>query len=396
MTANTERLKEFMNRRKLDAIIATSPVNVTYLGGFWSMSQWTRRGPQVFVLFTRDAPDDMSLIVESGALDLVADQGVSIDDIRPFGKFAMNVDPQARLDPVDARQDDLFTRHRYGSAIEALSAAVEERGLAGAAIGLDENGILPQLASELRARFDHASFSDAADLLARVRSVKTESEIGILREAAHIAERSIEAALALAAEGITEREMRKAFNGCVVAHDALPAVCCVGFGNRSAYINAQPSDRALERGNVIRFDVGARYRHYRSDISRIAFFGDPPGKLAAYHKAVRAGVMRGHEIIRPGLKVSELFAEVVATVQREGIPHFDRSHVGHGIGLDAYDPPSLSPQSTDVLEENMVLCIETPYYELGFAGVQVEDMVRVTRDGAESLMSTDSELRVIA
>jgi len=82
-------------------------------------------------------------------------------------------------------------------------------------------------------------------------------------------------------------------------------------------------------------------------------------------------------------------------VRREGIPHYNRNHVGHGIGLDGYDVPNLTPSSTEVLEEGMVLCVETPYYELGFAGLQVEDMVRVTRDGVESLMSTAPDLRVV-
>jgi Xaa-Pro aminopeptidase len=93
--------------------------------------------------------------------------------------------------------------------------------------------------------------------------------------------------------------------------------------------------------------------------------------------------------------VSDLFKEIVATVRREGIPHFKRSHVGHGIGVDGYDPPSIAERSKDVLEENMVVCIETPYYELGFAGLQVEDMVRVTKDGAESLMTSPTSLRIV-
>jgi Xaa-Pro aminopeptidase len=86
---------------------------------------------------------------------------------------------------------------------------------------------------------------------------------------------------------------------------------------------------------------------------------------------------------------------VVETVRREGIPHFKRSHVGHGIGVDGYDPPNIADSSKDVLEENMVICVETPYYELGFAGLQVEDMVRVTKDGAESLMSLNTALRIV-
>jgi Xaa-Pro aminopeptidase len=69
--------------------------------------------------------------------------------------------------------------------------------------------------------------------------------------------------------------------------------------------------------------------------------------------------------------------------------------VGHGIGLDGYDAPNLTASSAEVLEEGMVLSVETPYYELGFGGLQVEDMVVVTRTGLESLMTTDNDLRIV-
>jgi Xaa-Pro aminopeptidase len=395
MTPNIPRLAARLAAARLDAVIGSSPENVTYLAGFWSMSQWARRGPQVFVLFEAGADRPSTLVAEAGALDLVADQDVRVPDIRAVGNFVMTVEPGATLDPVDARQAELFAAPRHGSTLGALIEAIEDRGLAAARLGLDEMGVRPADMAQLKERFPKAEFVEAAGLLADVRAVKTEAEVEILRHAARAAEAGIDAALAIAAEGVTEIEMRRAFNGALVAHDALPAVCCVGFGTRSAMINAQPSDRALRRGEIIRFDVGARYRHYRSDISRIGFYGDPPERLRRMHEAVRLGVVRGHEIMRPGLPVRELYEEVVAAVRQAGLEDFGRSHVGHGIGLDAYDPPSIAPSSDVVLEQNMVLCLETPYYRLGYAGVQVEDMVRITADGVESLMSDDGRLRIV-
>lgn len=82
-------------------------------------------------------------------------------------------------------------------------------------------------------------------------------------------------------------------------------------------------------------------------------------------------------------------------VQREGIPHYRRDHVGHGIGLDGYDAPTLSPSSREVIEEGMVLCVETPYYEIGRWGLQVEDMLVVRAGGVERLMETDGEIIVV-
>jgi Xaa-Pro aminopeptidase len=394
MLANIPRLKELMSRDKLDAVIATCPENVTYLSGFWAMSQWVRRGPQAYVLLPNDSHQPC-IIANSGILDLVPDQNPWVTDIRRYGYFQIDVDQSAQLDAADQLQQKLFGSHAYKDSVDALVAAMKEMKLERATVGLDEMGITPQCLDQLKSALPDAKFVRCFALFERTRSIKTPGEVDILRHAARVTERAIDAALAVAKEGVTEREMLREFNACLAKNDAAPVVGCIGFGNRSAMINVQPSDRKLKQGDLIRFDVGGRYKHYRSDMSRGGNLGEPPAKIAKYYRAVEKGVLRGYDIIKPGLKVSDLFKDIVATVQREGIPHFARSHVGHGIGVDGYDPPNIAENSKDVLEENMVVCIETPYYELGFAGLQVEDMVRVTKDGAESLMTLPTALRIV-
>jgi Xaa-Pro dipeptidase len=393
MLANIPRLHELMKRDGLDAVVATCPENVTYLSGFWAMSQWVRRGPQAYVLHPREGQP--CIIANSGILDLVADQHPWVQEIRRYGYFQIDVDASAALDTGDQLQLQLFNSPAAKGSVDALVAAMRERRLERGKIGVDEMGITPQCMDQLRSSLPDATFNRAFSLFERVRAIKTAGEVEILRNAAHITERAIDAALAIAREGVTEREMLRAFNACLVTNDAAPVVGCIGFGNRSAMINVQPSDRQLARGDLIRFDVGGRYRHYRSDMARGATLGEPTAKVAKYYRAVEKGVQRAYDVIKPGFKVASLFQEVVETVQREGIAHFKRSHVGHGIGVDGYDPPNIAESSTEALEEGMVICVETPYYELGFAGLQVEDMIRVSSGGAESLMTLPTGLRAV-
>lgn len=394
MLANVPRLKTLMQKDGFDAVIATCAENVTYLSGFWAMSQWVRRGPQAYVLFTGEGHEPC-IIVNSGLLDLVPDQEPWVSDIRRYGYFQIDTDKAAQLDAADQLQHQLFSSKAYKDSIDALASAMKERGIERGTVGIDEMGITPQCMDQLRATLPDVKFVRCFGLFERVRAIKTPQEVDILKHAARVTEGAIDAALSIAKEGVTEREMLRRFNAHLVEHDAEPVVGCIGFGNRSAMINVQPSDRKLKMGDLIRFDVGGRYRHYRSDMSRGASLGDPGEKIKKYYSAVEKGVLRGYDIIKPGLKVADLFKEIVATVQREGIPHFARSHVGHGIGVDGYDPPNIAESSIDVLEQDMVICVETPYYELGFAGLQVEDMVRVTNDGAESLMSLPTALRIL-
>lgn len=392
MLGERARLVSFLNEAKLDAVIGTSPENVLYLGGYWAMSQWVRRGPQAYAVVPREGQP--AVITSSALIDLVADQRISCD-VRRYSYFKVDYSTEAAMNEVDVRQRALFETKAYQGPVAALVAALKDQGLQRSRIGIDEIGITPQCMEQLLELLPNAVFVRCFSLLEKVRSIKTADEIDRLRMAASVTEQSIDAALSQVREGMTEIELARVFHSRTTMLDGVPVTGCIGFGERSALSNVQPSQRRLKKGDAIRFDVGCRYRHYRSDIARIAVFGEPSDKIRKYHSALYKGVERAYDMIKPGLRVADLFNAVVDTVRSEGIAHYHRSHVGHGIGIEGYDPPNIASESSEILEENMVICVETPYYELGFAGLQVEDMILVKGGGAESLMARDGQLRVI-
>jgi Xaa-Pro aminopeptidase len=396
MLLNEARLEHFMAELGLDAVVATAPENVTYMSGFWALPQWIRRGPQTYVLWSARQRAEPEIITSTSTLDLIADQRPWVKKVRRYGDFHVVVSGRAPDDPVSWQHAGLTELPGHCDALAALTSAMREAGLAHARIGLDESGLLPGHKEALSAQLPKVEWVSAAPLLRAVRAVKTVEEIRRLNKVAQIAERSIDAALAVATEGASEQDLARAFDIETVIAGGVPVLNCIGFGERSALMNVQPSERILRPGDVIRFDVGGRYQHYRADIARIATFGGPPPEVRKYHRALQRGVQHACEAIRPGMSVAKLFEDVVAVVRREGIPHYRRDHVGHGIGLDGYDAPTLSPGSAEVFEEGMVLCVETPYYEIGRWGLQVEDMVVVRRSGVERLMTTDGSLIEVA
>ena len=392
---NEARLNEKLAEHELDAIVATAPENVTYTTGYWALSQWIRRGPQTYVVWPAPGRGAPQIVASAGLLDLIADQRIAVEKVHKFGDFFVSQEPDAVLGDIDRRQSRLYALPNGGSAAACLEQALAGLELNGGRIGIDEGGLPPSLASPLSQSLEDFSVVPAFEIFRQVRAVKTQSEVSRLASAARAAEASIDAALRVAAPGVTELEMAREFNLETVRHDVLPVLFCIGFGPRSAMPNVQPSDAALKEGDIIRFDVGGRFEHYRADIARIAVLGEPSHKIKTYHDALHKGVLSGFEAIRPGAKAADIFDRVVKTVQREGIPHYQRSHVGHGIGIDGYDLPILSASSPDIIEAGMVLCVETPYYELGFGGLQVEDMIVVREDGVQSLMNSSGALRVV-
>lgn len=394
--ANLERIESVLTERGYDAVVAAAPENVTYLSGFWAMTHWIRRGPQAYVFWPRQGRGEASIIAGTGTIDLIADQQPWVEKVRRFGFFAFEGVDRTDLDPVEQRHLDLYAQREFPGPVEALVDAIVEAGLERGRIAVDEIGMTPQSLAQLKSLLPDLRVDHAFELLREMRTIKTPEEIRRLRRACNIAESAIEASLAAAHVGMSEREMARIFHGVTVRNDAEPVLGCIGFGRRSTLMNVQPSDARLRMGDVIRFDVGGRYRHYRADISRIGVLGEPDRRVTQVYGALRAGVDHAHEIVRPGLKACDLFEQVMNVVQRSGLPHYRRSHVGHGIGIDGYDVPNIAPGSDRVLEPGMVLCVETPYYEFGFAGLQVEDMLVVTETGSQSLMNSDTSLRVVA
>ena len=144
MLANLPRLQDVMKREGLDAVIATCPENVTYLSGFWAMSQWVRRGPQAYVLQPKGGIEPC-IIANSGILDLVPDQDVWVKEIRRYGYFQVDIDPSAGLDAADQTQRQLFSSQAYKGPVEALVAALEDKGLQ--IVGAKLMKISPELAA---------------------------------------------------------------------------------------------------------------------------------------------------------------------------------------------------------------------------------------------------------
>ena len=303
--------------------------------------------------------------------------------------------------PDQASGSNLFERLTvsdgpYRNAQEALVALFRSRGWSNLSVALDERGTTSSTSSMLEDKIDGLKVRPGYALFREIRAVKTPEEVKRVRGATRITERAIEAALAEVHAGITEREIAKVFNIAVVKEGGTPLLTVIGCGEHSALGNVIPSDRKVQEGDIIRFDVGCRYKQYGSDIARIAVLGTATTKQRSYYQAILEGENQALGLVRPGVTAGAVYQAALEAVRRAGIPHYRRHHVGHGIGIEVYDFPLITPDNPMLLEAGMVLNIETPYYELGFGGLQVEDTLVVTEQGYELLTESSRDLRLIS
>jgi Xaa-Pro dipeptidase len=396
---NWARLQQVMEAADVDVLVATTPVNVTYASDFWSLSHWSRSSAQTFAVVGRTPERAVEVVLPLGNADLVSTSaGLEPTRISPYGGFTFSRGPAGDGDLLPEERTLLAfmgdsAETVYASSIEALTAAIERASGGGVAhVALEQGGLLPGDAAQLAELLPQLRWSESGPLLRETRKIKTPREVGLLREAAIRSDAAITAAFASIEAGACELDVQAAYQAELAALHTLPFLTSITSGRRTVLPNGQAGERVLEQGDLVRFDGGGRYRLYAADLARMAVVGAASDKQRSYYGAIKEGLETAIAGVKAGARGRDVFSSAVQATQAAGIRHYERSHCGHGIGIENYDTPYISSASTDVLEEGMVICLETPYYELGWGGIQVEDTLLVTAHGADRFTTCPPEL----
>ncbi|MGW3497536.1 M24 family metallopeptidase [Streptomyces sp. NPDC001020] len=396
-STRAQRLARHMDEAGLDALVATSAENVLYLTGISSVGgQNHPYASRALAVVTRQRPDAPYFASSLGDVDQFLDATTALSGVVAYGTFHRVLPDGLELTEREERFQQVGLD--VATAPDALGALVRiltEAGVAGARIGVDENAAPLGFLERLGAALSDSDLRPAAAVLQQVRKVKSEAEVHRIVRAAALAEDGVKAALGIAAEGVTERDMVREFETAVARGGGRPRFTLIKFGRDGVLGQTRPTDRPLRRGESIWFDAGCTFQGYWSDIARTASFGQPSARLSAVYAAMLAGEQAALEDAKPGMTGGELFARTVEAVRAAGVPHYRRHHVGHGIGAEIYEPVLITPGNQDVIEDGTVVNSETPYYEFGLGGVHVEDPFLVSADGNRLLTTLDRSLIVI-
>lgn len=382
--ARPRRLRAIVADAPFDALLLASPANVFYATGFRGLRDASRPGNRAAALVHDDG---LLLVGPSQDLALAMESGTAPEDYVPHGRFFF--EPAGGNSPAQAHG-------RVPDFVAALAEAVGRSRLdGGTLVGVDEEGLGLETRLALEVALPNLRLAPASRLLRRARSTKLPGEVELLEGAARLAEEGIEAAFRAARPGVAERELAAAAASAIVSGGGALRLLVVTSGERSALVDAPPTDRLLRPGDLLRLDVGCVVEGYYSDVARTAVVGEPDARQALGYGALLAGQEAGLAALRPGATPREVFEAAVEGVRANGLDRYRRNHCGHGIGLENYEPPLVATGEEEPLEEGMVLCVEAPYYELGRGGMMVEDMVVTTAAGCRMLTASDRTLRVI-
>jgi Xaa-Pro aminopeptidase len=256
-----------------------------------------------------------------------------------------------------------------------------------------------ELVLTLQALYPNANVVLAAELLARVRSIKSEAELDAMREACYLVDQVFQESLKEIRPDLTEYDLaawivkRMKELGAV---DESFDTAIFPMGTREA----RPAKERLSRRKIgtdisVSYDFGAGMNGYCSDFGRTIYVGKPSDRFREAYKAVIGSQSAGAAAMKPGVRASDVDAAARKVIADAGFGEYFRHRLGHSIGKDVHEAPYLDVVDDTPLEAGMTFTIEPSVFITGEFGARVEDVYVVTSRGGERLNRASSELVVL-
>lgn len=348
-----ECLREQMRQEHIDAFLVTDPANRRYFSGFTGTA---------------------------GMLLITMEQAFLLTDFR----YVIQAQAQAEgFEIVKLKTKPYETIGQLETSIYRL--------------GFEGNHLTYSEYCDLQAALQDVEFISLPEWAGHLRSVKEESEIQRIRQAVRVADEAFGHILNTLKTGQTETEialeleffMRQA-GASGISFDFI-----VASGWRSAMPHGVASSKKIARGELLTIDFGAIVEGYCSDITRTICLDSPSDRQKELYEIVLTANRAGIAAVKPGIPGSEADAAARKIIADAGYSEFFGHGLGHSVGLEIHEKPTLSPRETRLLEPGMVITVEPGIYLPDWGGIRIEDMVVVTKNGCEVLTQAPKEFIIV-
>ncbi|MFD2043434.1 M24 family metallopeptidase [Ornithinibacillus salinisoli] len=245
--------------------------------------------------------------------------------------------------------------------------------------------------------FPEANVISVEDKLNEMRVVKDDSEIAVIKRATEMADYGVEVGIDALREGITEMEVLAKIEYELKKKGIreMSFSTMVLFGEKSGDPHGNPGDRKLKPGDMVLFDLGVVLDGYCSDITRTVAFQSVTEKQKEIYNTVLKAQLASLEASKPGTRIGDLDKVARDIITEAGYGEYFPHRIGHGMGINVHEFPSMSHLNDGILKEGMIYTIEPGIYLPGIGGVRIEDDVLITADGYETLTKFPKDLQII-
>lgn len=392
MASNIFRTKAFFESENIDLIIASIKENCRYFTGYSPVIKTlSPYYGQSYAIVHSASPQEVSIVHSAGEVDQVLDADVPVRYVQTYGVFYREYDGVADLTLQEQTLHQYCSMgHPVRTPSEALKQLIQKIRLEGPVrqIGYDEDGMPVTTLADLQHAFPDVKWTGISQAIRFVRRQKTVSEVEMLTRSARINETAVYQAAKRVRPGTSEAEISLWYNHALVSQGAQPSLTMIKAGRAAVGgQRRQDPDNVLHPGDILWFDSDAVFEGFWSDIARVYAIEKVSPLLLRRYQALRNGMLAAYSYIRPGVTGRQVFTHVMEAVHRSGFTEYRRHHVGHAIGLEPYELPILGPLDENIIEEGMILSVETPYYEFGVGALHIEDPLLVGAAGNRFLTS---------
>ena len=263
-------------------------------------------------------------------------------------------------------------------------------------IGFDQDATSYARYQSLQEEFEKplVSLSKPIEL---IRAIKESTEVKALKKAADLCVEGFEYVVSLLQTAVTEKELAKRLEifWLESGADKLSFEPIIAFGKNSSMPHYRAQNVPLRKGDIVLIDIGVVVDGYASDLTRTLFYGKPKPELLKIYRIVYEAQKKAILGCKAGVLSDKLYHMAGSVIEKAGYKEAFMHGLGHGIGLDVHEYPTLRPTVSCPVHAGMVVTIEPGIYIPNLGGVRIEDMVLITKDGHEVLTDCPKEELVL-
>jgi Xaa-Pro dipeptidase len=278
----------------------------------------------------------------------------------------------------------------------ALVAYARERGVD--RLGFEAEHLTVAEHSALAAAHTAPVLVPTTGLVEALRVVKDPVELALLTEACRISDAALARLVTEVRPGMTEREVARRLDALMLdlGAEAVSFDTIVAGGPHSAVPHHQPTTREITPGDLLKIDFGARYAGYHADETRTFVVGAAPAQWQTEIHALVAQAQRaGVAALAAGVDVRVVDDAARSIIAAAGHGEHFGHGLGHGVGLDVHEAPTIGYSGTGILAQGTPVTVEPGVYLPDRGGVRIEDTLVVHGAGAESLTTATRDLLVL-
>ncbi len=401
------RTQTLLQEAKLDALILFSPESFFYATGAHAgvATMWRKAGAVAALIPALASDEEMAVVSDLFAPDFNRNSHINDVRISPIWVETTtllvsdtNANASRLVDDAwkEAGRKPGFERpSTFDPAIcfTHIADALAEKGLTNARIGIEADAMTMAEYTQLVKALPGTTLSDASQVVSRLKMVKCDEEIQLLRDAVTLAERGIRAIQQSIKMGITRNELAEVWQQAIAQYQGDRSLSST-WEYISVGANPWGGNAKVKAHDLVKVDVGCVVNGYTSDTGRTYVMHKPTELQLSLFNALMAGFTTGSALLQPGVKLSHIHAATQTAIRDAGFPAYTRGHFGHGLGagVGSEQWPFISADSQVELEPGMVLAFECPWYINGLGGMIIENQVLITKEGHEMMNTLDTAL----